>query len=166
MLAPRIVASGRACLRANDLPLCAQDIPDGAQAPYSLLSVSASGPSDWEFLSVERWRALLRVTIPLTVQLRDCSGCVYTAHSSVTVDVPVRINIPQRYPGRTHVEVLPSVRLLCVNGCSEDGCFTVSLAVLVDVYVVRWEPSADGVTVPCRPDLPLTLPPHFRRCCR
>lgn len=166
MLVPRIVASGRACLRANDVTLCLQDIPEAAQAPFALCSVSASGPSDWEFISVERYRAILRITIPLTVQLRDCAGCLYTAHSSITVDVPVRITIPERYPGRSHVAVMPSVRLLCADGCSEDGCFTVSLAVLVDVYIARWEPSGDGITVPCRPDLPLTLPPQFHRCCR
>lgn len=166
MLVPRIVASGRATLRANDLTLCVQDIPEEAETPFSLLCVTASGPSDWEFLSIDRYRATLRVTIPLTVRIRDCAGCVFSAHSSITVDVPVRITIPQRHPGRTHVEVLPSVRLLCVDGCSDDGCFTVSLAVLVDVYVTRWEFSSDGVTVPCRPDLPLTLPPSFPRCCR
>jgi len=158
MLVPRIVASGRFCQRVNDLTLCVQDLPECAKAPFALASVTASGPSDWEFMSVDRWRAVLRVTIPLTVQVRDCAGCLYTGHSSITVDVPVRITIPQRYPGRTHVTVLPSIRLLCVDGCSEDGCFTVSLAVLVDVYVTRWEFSSDGVTVPCRPDLPLTLP--------
>lgn len=166
MLAPRIVASGRARLRANDLTLCVQDLPDTAEPPFALIAVNASGPSDWEFLSISRFCATLRVTIPLTVRVRDCAGCVFCAHSSITVDVPVRISIPQRNPGRAHVEVMPSVRLLCVEGCSEDGCFTVSLALLVDVYVIRWEPSGDGITVPCRPDLPLNLPPHFHRCCR
>lgn len=169
MLSPRIVASGRACVRAGDLTLCVQDIPEEAQAPFQLLSVTASGPSNWEFLSVERYRAILRVTIPLTVRIRDCSGCIYTGHSSVTVDVPVRITIPQADLCRARVEVMPSVRLLCVDGCSDDGCFTVALAVLVDIYVARWELSSDGVTVPCRPDLPLTLPPSFDcscRCCR
>ncbi|MBQ7850903.1 MAG: hypothetical protein IJ343_14355, partial [Clostridia bacterium] len=153
-------------VRAGNLMLCVQDIPEEAQGPFSLLSVSASGPSDWEFVSFDRYRALLRVTIPLTVRIRDCAGCVYTGHSSVTVDVPVRITIPQADLGRARVEVMPSVRLVCVNGCSDDGCFTVALAILVDVYVARWEFSSDGVTVPCRPDLPLTLPPSFDCRCR
>jgi len=166
MLMSRIVATGRACVRANDVTLCVQDIPECAQPPYALVGLTASGPTDWEFLNIERWRAVLRVTIPLTVQIKDCAGCIYSGHSSVTVDVPVNITIPQRHPGRMHVQVMPSIRLLCVDGCSEDGCFTVSVAVLVDVYVVRWEPSSDGITVPCRPDLPLTLPPSFHRCCR
>lgn len=166
MLAPRIVASGRFCQRIGDLTLCVQDIPECAQPPYALVSVTASGPSDWEFLSIERWRAVLRITIPLSAQIKDCAGCIYTGHSSITVDVPVRITIPQRHPCRSHVQVLPNVQLLCTDGCSEDGCFTAALAVLIDVYVIRWEPSADGITVPCRPDLPLTLPPSFHRCCR
>lgn len=166
MLAPRIVASGRALQRACDLTLCVQDIPECAQAPYALIGVAASGPSDWEFISVEQQRAVLRVTIPLTAQIRDCSGCVYNGHSSVTVDVPVNITIAQQELSRANVTVMPGVRLLCTSGCSNDGCFTVSLAILVDVYVTQWELSADGITVPCRPDLPLTLPPSFNRCCR
>ena len=166
MLVPRIIASGRATQRATNVTLCVQDIPECAQPPYALAGVSASGPSDWEFIARDRYCATLRVTIPLTAQIRDCAGCVYTGHSSVTVDVPVRITIPQADLGRANVTVMPSVRLICTSGCSDDGCFTVSLAVLVDVYVTQWELSSDGITVPCRPDLPLTLPPHYNRCCR
>lgn len=165
VLTPRIIGTGRLCTRVNDLTLCVQDIPECAVTPYALVSVSASGPVDWEFVAVERWRAVLRVTIPLTATIRDCNGCTFTGHSSITVEVPVRISIPTTDLGRAHVAVQPGVRLLCVSGCSEDGCFTVSLAVLVDVYVARWEPSSDGVTIPCRPDLPLTLPPSFHNGC-
>lgn len=148
------------------MTLCVQDIPECAEAPFCLVSVNASGPCDWEFISRSNTCATLRVTIPLTVQLRDCSGCIFTGHSSVTVDVPVRIVIPQQDLGRANVTVMPACRLLCSSGCSEDGCFTVSLAVLVDVYLTQWELSSDGITVPCRPDLPLTLPARFNRCCR
>lgn len=165
VLSSRIIGSGRLCQRVNDLTLCLQDIPEEAVAPFALQSVSASGPVDWEFVSAARWRAMLRVTIPLIAQIRDCNGCTFIAHSSVTVDVPVRLTIPVSDLGRVHVAVTPGVRLLCVAACSDDGCFTVSLAVLVDVYLARWEASADGVTIPCRPDLPLTLPPSFHRGC-
>ena len=166
MLVPRIIGSGRLCQRVSDLTLCVQDIPDCAKTPFALVCVSASGPSDWEFISIERWRAVLRVTIPLTATIRDCAGCTFTGHSSITVDVPVRITIPQADLGRALVTVMPTVRLQCTSGCSEDGCFSVTLSILVDAYVARWELSSDGVTVPCRPDLPLTLPASFHRCCR
>ena len=165
VLVPRIIGSGRLCQRVRDVTLCVQDIPECARAPYALQSVSASGPVDWEFVSSERFRALLRVIIPLTAVIRDCNGCVFTVHSSITVEVPVRITIPTADLGRAHVAVQPGVRLICVSSCSEDGCFTVTLAVLVDVYVARWEPSSDGTTIPCRPDLPLTLPPSFHNGC-
>lgn len=165
VLTSRIIGSGRLCQRVNDLTLCVQDIPEGATAPFALISVSASGPSDWEFISATRWRAVLRINIPLTAQIRDCSGCVHSVHSSITVEVPVRLTIPTTDLGRAHVAVIPGVRLLCVSGCSEDGCFTVSLAVLVDVYLARWEPSSNGDPIPCRPDLPLTLPASFHHGC-
>ncbi|MBR3765267.1 MAG: hypothetical protein IKK57_12060 [Clostridia bacterium] len=164
VLTPRIIGSGRLCQRVNHLTLCLQDIPECAKTPYALVSVSASGPVDWEFIAQERWRAILRVTIPLTAVIRDCAGCTFPCHSSITVEVPVRITIPTVDLGRAQVTVQPGVRLLCVDGCSEDGCFTVSLAVLVDVYVARWEPNANGDTIPCRPDLPLTLPASFHPC--
>lgn len=165
VLMPRIIGSGRLCQRVRDLTLCVQDIPDAAVAPYALHSVSASGPVDWEFIAVERHRAILRAIIPLTAVIRDCNGCFFTGHSSVTVEVPVHITIPTADLGRAHVALQPGVRMLCAAKCSEDGCFTVSLAVLVDVYVARWEASADGTTIPCRPDLPLTLPPSYHDCC-
>lgn len=165
VLMPRIIGSGRLCQRVRELTLCVQDIPETAVAPYALHSVSASGPVDWEFISSDRWQAILRANIPLTAVIRDCNGCVFACHSSITVEVPVRMTIPTVDLGRAHVALQPGVKLLCAARCSEDGCFNVTLAVLVDVYVARWEASADGVTIPCRPDLPLTLPPSFHNSC-
>lgn len=164
VLTPRIIGSGRLCQRVNNLTLCLQDIPECARTPYALSGVTASGPVDWEFIFQERWRAVLRVTIPLTAVIRDCGGCNYTCHSSITVEVPVRITIPTVDLGRAQVTVQPGCRLLCMDGCSEDGCFTVSLAVLVDVYVARWEVGSPSDPIPCRPDLPLTLPASFHNC--
>lgn len=164
VLVSRIIGSGRLCTRVNDLTLCLQDIPENVQFPCALNCVSASGPVDWEFIAQERWQAVLRVTIPLSCTIRDCAGCTYVCHSSVTVEVPVRITIPTVDLGRAQVTVQPGCRLICTNGCSEDGCFTVSLAVLVDVYVARWEANANGDPIPCRPDLPLNLPASFRSC--
>ena len=165
ILTPRIIGSGRLCQRVNNLTLCVQDIPECAKTPYALVSVTASGPVDWEFISQERWRAVLRVVIPLTAVIRDCAGCTFTCHSSITVEVPVRITIPTVDLGRAQVTVQPGCRLLCVEGCSEDGCFNVSLAVLVDVYVARWEAGNASDPIPCRPDLPLTLPAGFHNSC-
>lgn len=169
VLVQRVVASGRACQRASDVSLCVQDLPECAQPPFALVGVTANGPVDWEFIAIERRRALLRVTIPLTAQVKDCAGCIYTGHSSVTVELPVYVSIPQNDLGRARVEVSPGVKLLCVSGCSDDGCFIATLAVLVDVYVSRWEVVTGNDPNPCRPDLPLTLPPSFGcscRCCR
>ncbi|MBQ8200893.1 MAG: hypothetical protein IJZ74_03895 [Clostridia bacterium] len=167
MLVPRIVASGRAWLRNAEIELCVEDLPDCAEAPFALLNINACGSSDWEFLTTGGRRRIIRVTIPVTARIRDCNGCVHTVHSSVTVDVPIRMGMPRQNPCHGgSVTVLPTIRLVCAPVCSDDNCFTVRLDVLVDVYVTRWEPSSDGITVPCRPDLPLNLPLNFPSCCR
>lgn len=161
---PRVVASGRAWLRNTDVTLCAEDLPDCARPPFTLICAAASGPSSWEFAESDRGRTILRVTIPLVMQVRDCSGMVFCAHASITADVPLRTPFPTGGMHGAHVFIDPSVALACSPVSCDDACFDCTLDVLVDVYLVRWEPSGDGLTIPCRPDLPLNLPDG--RCCR
>ncbi len=174
LLVPRIIASGRALQRCVQVELCVTDLPECAEAPYTLLSVAACGNSDWELLPGAGKNRVMRVTIPVMVQLRDRCGQSFIAHSSITVDVPIKAGLAGDDPCRGTVTVLPGVRLnqrcACENSCacncscgcapvcSEDACFDVYIDVVVDVYVTRWEPSGESITAPCRPDLPLTLP--------
>lgn len=166
MLVPRVIASGRLWQRNTEVELCVEDLPECAEAPYTLTEVIACSPGEWELVRGPRGRVFLRVTLRLLCQVRDAACCCYTAHSAITVDVPLRTSFPLRDLWRTHVIILPTVWLSCSCGCSEDGCFHATLDVLVDVYLTRWEPSSDGITVPCRPDLPLNLPRHFPICGR
>ncbi len=170
LLVPRIVASGRVLQRNVSLELCVTDLPECAEGPYNLVSISACGNSDWELLPGSGKQRVMRVTIPVMVTLRDRCGAVYSVHSSITVDVPIRVGLPGQDPCRGMVEVLPGLRLngpagcCCGPVCSEDECFDICIDVLVDVYVTRWEPSGDSITAPCRPDLPLTLPMSWPSC--
>lgn len=159
MIVPRVIASGRALQRCVEASFCAEDLPDCAVAPYTLLGVAACHATGWDFVTGNDQSCVtVLVTLRLQLQLRDANCCLYTAHSTITVEVPLCSSFPRYEHRRTHVFIQPNVRLTCAPVCSDTECFDVTLDVVVDVYLVRWEPSADGITVPCRPDLPLNLP--------
>lgn len=167
MIVPRVIAAGRAVQRCLDASFCAEDLPDCAAAPYTLIGVTAGSVSDWEFVDENSSCVTIRATLRLQLQIRDANCCNYTAHTTITVDVPLRSAFPRRDHWRTHVFILPNVRLSCAPVCSETDCFNVQLDVAVDVFLVRWEPSSSDGTIPCRPDLPLTLPSRCGgTCCR
>lgn len=166
MLVPRVIASGRLWQRSTEVELCVEDLPECAVAPFTLTGVTACSPGEWELVRGPRGRVFLRVTLRLMCQVRDANCCCFTGHSAIAVDVPLHTSFPIRDLWRTHVIVQPTVWLSCVRGVSDDGCFQASLDVLVDVFLARWEPSSDGITVPCRPDLPLNLPRSFPVCNR
>ncbi len=183
LLVPRITASGRTMQRCVQVELCVTDLPDCAEAPYTLTSLAACGNSDWELMPGSGKHRVMRVTIPVMAQLRDSCGRSFMVHSSITVDVPIRVGLPGQDPCRGTVTVLPALRLnqrcacenscgcgnncgcntgcgnsCCTPACSDNACFDVFIDVVVDVYVTRWEPSGESITAPCRSDLPLNLP--------
>lgn len=163
-LLPRIVAAGREWQRRCQLTLAVDGLPLGAEAPLTLLEVTACGQPSWETLECDDPRALaLRVRVPLACQVRDRNNRCYTGRSAITVDVRMRMSCPRSECWRGNVMVLPCVRLICVPCPEETPSFDVLLEVLVEAYMTRWEPCLSGEPQkPCCPDLPLFPQPCFR----
>ncbi len=134
-LIPRYVSIGRTFQRQITQTLCVDGIPDCAESPLTLTCVTVSGPASWEQLSECR-QQLLRVTVPVAVQIRDCSGRCRTGHATVTLTIPLCGCAPQDF-WRGQLYVAPCIRLAAPVTENEDGCFDAPLEVKADVYLVR-----------------------------
>ncbi len=160
VLLPRILASGRECLRRSCVNLQVEGLPCCVRPPFALVSVSPAGEPAWA--PCGEGRALrFQVEIPLLCQVRDGCGSLHQGRSAISTQVCLRPGCPAPECWRASLQVLPCVRLICAE-CSQTACFAAQLEVLVEAYMLRWEPCATGI--PCKPpcpELPLYPPP----CC-
>ena len=136
-LTPRFVSIGRTFQRRITQTLCVDDIPDCAESPLTLVSVTVSGQATWEQLSECR-QQLLRVTVPVSVQVRDCSGRCRTGHSTVTLTIPL-CGCACQDLWRGQLYVAPCIRLAAPVTENEDGCFDATLEVQAEVFLVRMQ---------------------------
>lgn len=137
-LVPRYVSIGRAFQRRITQTLCVDDIPDCAEAPLTLTAVTVSGQATWEQISECR-QTLLRVTVPVSVQVRDCSGRCRTGHATVVLTIPLCGPCAQQDLWRGQLYVAPCIRLAAPVTENEDGCFDATLEVQAEVYLVRMQ---------------------------
>jgi len=115
--------------------LCADDIPDFAESPLTLVGVTVSGQATWEQISECR-QQLLRVTVPVALQIRDCSGRCRTGHATVTLTIPL-CGCSHHDLWRGQLYVAPCIRLAAPVTENDDGCFDAPLEVSAEVYLVR-----------------------------
>lgn len=134
-LVPRYQSIGRTFQRRITQTLCADDLPDYAESPLTLVSVSVSGQATWEQISECR-QQLLRVTVPVTLQIRDCAGRCRTGHSTVTLTIPL-CGCSCQDMWRSQLYVAPCIRLAAPVTENEDGCFDATLEVQAECYLVR-----------------------------
>ena len=134
-LVPRYQSIGRTFQRRITQTLCIDDIPDCAETPLTLVCVSVSGQATWEQLTECR-QQLLRVTVPVTVQIRDCAGRSRTGHSTVTLTIPL-CGCASQDLWRGQLYVAPCIRLAAPVTQNEDGCFDATLEVQAECYLVR-----------------------------
>lgn len=136
-LVPRIISTGRTFQRRITQTLCVDDIPDCAESPLTLVSVTVSGQASWEQISECR-QTLLRVTVPVVVQIRDCAGRCRTGHSTVTLTIPL-CNCSSQDFWRGQLFVAPCIRLAAPVTEDENGCFDAPLEVQAEVFLVRMQ---------------------------
>jgi len=137
-LTPRFVSIGRTFQRRITQTLCIDDIPDCAESPLTLVGVTVSGQAAWEQISECR-QQLLRVTVPVAVQIRDCSGRCRTGHATVTLTIPLCTRCPQQDLWRGQLYVAPCIRLAAPVTENDDGCFDATLEVQAEVYLMRMQ---------------------------
>lgn len=118
-----------------------------AEPPFTLLAVNlGSDAPRWEVLSSQSPHQLcLHLCIPVTCQIRDCRGAVYTGDALVETDVALRLTMPISECWRNTMVVLPCVRLVCPPPPCDTPCFEAQLELLVEVYMTRWETCMAGI---------------------
>lgn len=134
-LVPRYQSIGRTFQRRITQTLCIDDIPDCAEQPLTLVGVSVSGQATWEQLNECR-QQLLRVSVPVVVQIRDCAGRCRTGHATVTLTIPL-CGCANQDLWRGQLYVAPCIRLAAPVTQNEDGCFDATLEVQAECYLVR-----------------------------
>ena len=145
ILLPKVLGSGRCFQRCVSVALHVDHLPECHHAPLMLTAVHAScEPPAWSLDAADRRRCCLHVVVPLTCELRDACGTAYTACSTLETDVPMTISIPAGDCWRAGVIIQPCVRLVCPTAASDCDCFQAQLDVLLEAYLVRWEPFACG----------------------
>lgn len=136
-LTPRFVSIGRTFQRRITQTLCVDDLPGCAESPLTLVSVTVSGQASWEQISECR-QQLLRVTVPVAVQIRDCAGRCRTGHAAVTLTIPLcSCSCQDLWRGQLYVA--PCIRLAAPVTEDEDGCFDATLEVQAEVYLMRMQ---------------------------
>ena len=144
-LVPRYTSIGRTFQRSITQTLCVDDLSPTADSPLTLVGVTVSGQASWEQISECR-QQLLRVTVPVAVQIRDCSGRCRTGHATVTLTIPLCGCSAQDF-WRGQLYVAPCIRLAAPVTENEDGCFDAPLEINAEVYLVRLQAiSSNGTT--------------------
>ncbi len=138
-LTPRFVSIGRTFQKRITQTLCITDLPDYVEEPLTLTCVTVCGQATWEQISECR-NQLLRVMVPVAVQIRDCAGRCITGHATVTLTIPLCNNCRACDLWRSQLYVAPCIRLAAQVTANEDGCFDATLEVQAEVYRFQLQP--------------------------
>ena len=165
-LLPRVIASGREWRRRCQLCLTVSGLPECAKPPFSLIAVSALDPADTTFQPAPvHTRMTMHVVIPLLCQVRDRNGCIFTGQGLLETDVCMHLSVPCDECWRSAILVQPCVRLVSMPCASDVPQFDTCLEVLIEAYLIRWEPSSPmGQPAPACRELPLYPQMPFDAC--
>ena len=136
-LVQRILASGRLHRRRQCYPLCLRGLPSQAREPVTVLDACADGLPRWAECD-ERGRCgwMIRVTVPLSLRVRDSAGCTYVIPSSLEEQLRLIPEGPAQQCWRGQCFVQAAVRLAgkCCP-CGDSPC-SVPLEVLIEGYLL------------------------------
>ena len=134
-LMQRILASGRLHRRRQCYPLCLGDLPSDARPPFTVLDVAACAFPQWEECPDSgRQGFLFRVTVPLSVRLRDGCGRTYVIQSFLEERLCLRAEGPAAPCWRGQCFVQAAVRLAGRPCPCDDSPCSVPLEVLLEGY--------------------------------
>ncbi len=167
VLLPRIICSGREWQRRLCTKLSVSCLPDCAKPPFQLISVQQSGAQPWWEPSKKNagWgQAIFHVFIPVCACVRDASGCEYFCPAVVEMDACLRLKCAPNECWRYNLIIVPCVRLVCAPVCSNDLCFDVELEVVLELFLIHWEPCFTRPPKPECKEKPLYPQPCHHGC--
>lgn len=149
-LMQRILGSGQMHCRRKCYQLCLSCLPDTGCRPLALADVQIGGAPIWEEAPChEKNAVLLRVTLPLSLFLRD-GTCLHRAEAAIEETLTLRFQCSPCQCWRGQITVQAAARL-CGQGCvRENGCAEAPLEVEMHAYLIA--PCSVGASPqPCCP---------------
>ncbi|MBE5801295.1 MAG: hypothetical protein E7319_03305 [Clostridiales bacterium] len=155
------------CERRSIPQLCVQlmleDLPECAMPPFRLVMVQQSGAQPW-WTPLESHgpdtRMHINVYIPVCCQVCDAAGKMYHATSLVKAQISFRPPCPPSDCWRHSIFIVPCVRLIGGEVCSDDSSFCAKLEICLEIYLLRPEPCTVHHPEPAAPELPLYPQPR------
>lgn len=167
VLLPKIVCCERRNIPRHCTELALEGIPCHASAPYRLCGLRQSGAQPW-------WRPLdaggnhqrmrIAVCIPVCAEIKDSCGRCYHASGVVEVEVSVGARCMPCDGWKQQLFIVPALRLLKGEECSEDACFRVEVEVQLEIYLLKPEACMVKKGEPPCPDVPLYPRPCGESC--
>ena len=166
-LMQRILASGTVHRRRACYPLNLNLLPQQTRMPFTVLNVICCALPTWEEIPYcDRQGLALRVSVPLSVQVRDADGCMYSVSTQIQEELILRFHCPTNECWRGQPMVQAAVRLagkkLLARLQVEGFLLGESDAVLYDLVPDRYHLGDVFIAVAAylnhgRPPVPLTL---------
>ena len=155
-LMQRILGCGKLHRRRQCYPLYLTGLPAQANPPFQVVDAMVSASPRWEEQPChERNAILLRVTVPLTLRVRDDCGCFFTAESSLEEQLRIRLSCQEGEWWRGQIFVQAAVRPWgSACACQQNGC-DLPLELLLEGFVLS--PCTMGTSA-CPPPCPDSLP--------
>lgn len=133
----RVLASGRLHRRRQCYPVCLNEMPACAQAPFTVLDVCACASPQWEECAEGGLCApAIRVAVPLSLRVRDGGGRTYAIQSFLEERLRLTPECPVQQCWRGQCFVQAAVRLAgrCCP-CEGSPC-RLPLEVLIEGYLL------------------------------
>ena len=159
-LMQRVIAFGRLYRRRACYPICLSCLPPQAEPPYTVMEAAPCGPPRWEESPCrDRRGAVLLVTVPLQVRVRDRHGCMYAVSAEIEEELTLRATCSPAEYWRGQPYVQASVRLAGrACPCEAKNC-EIPLEVSLEGYMLATCMMHPQRTPPCPPERPWYPPP-------
>lgn len=151
----RILGSGKTHRRCQCYPLSVDSFPCQGTPPYTLINATVSGKLTCQEIPChEKGAILLQVSIPLSLQLRDGQGCIFTVAAAIEDQVRLHCSCPQAECWRGQIHLQAAVRLCSCTQFCQEGPWEARLEVILEGFLL----TACPVAGPGRPHCPPPRP--------
>ena len=136
-LMQRILASGRLHKRCQCYAIRLSGLPAQAVPPFTVLNAVSCGAPKWEDGGrPNRCGAAWRVTVSLSLRVRDSCGSIYILPAEIEETLPLRYECPQAECWRGQPYAQAAVRLAGRATPCSDLCCQLPLEVMIEGYIL------------------------------
>lgn len=154
-LMQRILASGKIHRRCQCYSLHPDAFPCQGTPPYTLINAAVCGQLSWQEMPChEKGAILLQVSIPLSLQIRDETGNIFTAYAAVEEQIRLHCTGTNAECWRGQIYLQAAARLCsCIQFCQE-GPLDARLEIILEGFLLTACPISGPGKPPCPPPRP------------